>query len=46
MSKLKKNKIRVYTDHTGRFYEDYTREEYDAISIPLRWSNLGQLFKR
>lgn len=23
--------IRVYLDHTGRFYEDYTPEEYDRL---------------
>jgi hypothetical protein len=23
--------IRVYTDHTGRFYEDYTPEEYERL---------------
>lgn len=30
MDKLKNGKIRVYTDHTGRWYNDYTQEEYDA----------------
>lgn len=28
---VKPGYVRVYTDHTGRWYQDYTQEEYDKI---------------
>jgi len=31
MEELENGMIRVYEDHTGRFYKDYTHEEYDAM---------------
>jgi hypothetical protein len=39
------DKIKVYTDHTGRWYEEYTKEEYDALMNDPLFEIMGEEVK-